>query len=166
MVDAYLKIEDIVEGLSADLDQRGFSRVDLRENEVVRYAKRDSPITFQVGMDQDDNPEEEPEFNHIYLALGYDLPAGATEHDGERMIPGSDIMHTFFRNSRIYHQSLCLNEDRFQDGRMNMVYHIGFEKDKTTAVEMRAVLREVVDYISNYVTANAQMMERTQSFGE
>lgn len=163
MADRFPKIEDIIDGLSTDLVQRRFSRVDPKENEVVRYVKQDSPIGFQVGLEQDDNPDEEPEFNHLYLALSYDLPNGIQQHIGEKLIPGGDLMHTFFRNSPIFHQSLCFNKDRFQDGRINLVYHIGFEKDKTTENGMRTVLREAIDYFCNYVTANTQMLDRTQA---
>ena len=72
-------------------------------------------------------------------------------------------MYEFFRASPIYHHSQCFNEDRFENGRMKVIYPIGFEKDKTTPQEMRNVLREAVDYFCNHITVNVQMLERTKN---
>ncbi len=65
------KIEDLVEELSAELGQKGFAKVDSRDKEAVRYAKINSSINFQVGIEQNFEEEEEPEFNHIYLVVEY-----------------------------------------------------------------------------------------------
>ena len=163
---SFAKIENIVNELSADLSRRGFSKVEARENEVVRYAKQGGPICFQVGLTQEHSDSNSPEWNTISLALSYDYPKGFSEMDYERINPNSDLMESFYTNSPICHSGLYLTKDIFQDGRMNLIYSIDFKKDKNTAVEMRAVLREFIDYVANYITVNVQMLVRTESFDE
>lgn len=164
MTQDFPKIEDIVYQLTADLTNLGFLKIDPKENEVVRYQRRNSHLNFQVGIEQEYNDPEEPQFNHIHLVVGYDLPAGTSQRTGENVFPRPELMYDFFRNTSIYHHSLTFNEDRFKDGRMNLVYHIGFEKDKTTALKMRTILREIGYYFCNSVTTNVQMLTSTQSF--
>lgn len=164
MAQTFPRIEDIVDILTADLDTRGFSRIAPKINEVLRYEKRDSSIQFQVGIDNYANDQEEPEFNHFYLSLGYAIPPYMTEIEGERLFPNSELLYIFFQNSVIYHQGFCGTKDHLQDGRMKLIYHIGFEKNKATAPEMRAVLREFIDYTCNYVSLNTEMVGRTSTF--
>jgi len=163
----FAKIEDIMKDLNLDLLRRGdFYLIDAVDDERVRYAKSHSPIDFQVGIEENLDDEEEPEFNHIYLAVGYNLPEDVNQHVGERTFPNPELMHQFFRDSPIYHQSLTFNEDRFKNGRMNLVYHIGFEKSKTSVEEMNRVLTEVIDYFCNYTTTNIEMLNRTRAISQ
>ncbi len=48
----FAKIEDIMEELSSDLYQRGFSKVQNVDKEILRYEKTNSPVKFQVGIEQ------------------------------------------------------------------------------------------------------------------
>ena len=167
MTKSFPKIEDIVEGLSIDLDQRGFSRVNPEENkvlsEVVRYKKEDSPIGFKVGMAQDYQNPQVLDINTIFLVLNYNLSEDISQ-SAEHMIPNPELMRLFFRNSPIYNIGLANDKDSLQKEKIKLYFYIEFEKDKTTAIKMRTVIRETVDYICNYVTTNANMLTRTQSF--
>ena len=69
-------IEEIAEGLTSDLAERGFVSVTPSSPELLRYEKKENSAGFQVRIEEDSAPEEEPEFNHIYLVLGYNLPEG------------------------------------------------------------------------------------------
>lgn len=160
----YPIIDNIVEKLSTELGERGFSRVDPGEGEVVRYAKVDSPIKFQVGMKQDDQDGTWPNLNTIYLEFSYDLPEGVSQSPDNFTFPDNQMVDEFFRNLNIIYKGL--NSYGFEDGRMKFFYHIGFEKNNTTVIEMRNVLREAVDYICNHVTNYVCMLTRTQFFDE
>ncbi|MAG47244.1 hypothetical protein CL617_01445 [archaeon] len=163
------KIEDILEDLTTDLDQRGFSKIEPKEDEVVRYKKLDNLVGFQIGIEQDDISPEEPEYNSIYLLLNYSLPEGFSEHTGEKVIPPrTELIGSLFNEDYTKQPiiGLCANRDTFKDGEMNLIYFIAFKKYKTTATKMRNILRETVDYICNYVTMNSEVLTRTQSFDE
>lgn len=160
-------LEDITEELTSDLDQRGFSRVETQSpDEVVRYAKRDSPVNFQVAIEPEE-VSEEPDYNHVLLVLKCDS-LKETRGSPDHLIPNTDLMLGFFRNTNITNQSPTFTEslNSLQNGVFNAAYHIGFEKAKTSAPEMKAVLREAADYFCDYVTANVQMLTKTQYLKE
>jgi len=165
-------IEDIVEELSTDLEQRGFSRIQPKEEEVARYEKRDSPIGFQAGLEQNlvYDPAEagRPQFNHVYVRLEYVLPEGSSQPISERVLfPGAEIIREFFRNSQAYQTGhFCLLENVARDRKVRLVYSIGFKKDKTDPGEMKVVLREFIDYCCNYAAINTDMIAKTRSFSE
>ena len=125
------RIEDIIDALTANLGKRGFCRVDAREHEAVRYEKKDSSIKFQVGIEQEYESREEPQFNHIYLALQYKMPEGVELHMAEYITP---LLHYLFRNTKIYHHGFCIKAN-VEDETKSLLYHIGFEKNKTNAKE-------------------------------
>lgn len=162
MAGKHTKTEDFVDELSVTLQEKGFNRVGPQGIEVARYERSGSSIGFQVGIEREDDSEEEPEFNHIFLVTGYNLPERIFGPQGERIFPNA-LMSDFFRDTSIFHQSLTVGENEYRDGRMNLVYHIGFEKDKTNREEMTAVLVEVVDYFCDYITRNVEMRTRINS---
>ena len=73
-------------------------------------------------------------------------------------------MSQFFRNSPISNHQRVLNTDKSKEGQRDLLYQIGFKKDRTTPDEMRVVLREAIDYFCNYATANLQMLVMTERF--
>ena len=167
MLPSYTIVEDIIDELSMDLDKRGFSRINPNDDEVVRYAKRDSPNNFEVGIGKVFESTEKKTFDLMHLALDYDLPKNFHTRDAEIIRPSCQLMYLFFRNSPVYHhdQLPLMNEkNRLQGERGNISYCIGVEKEETTAAEMQSTLGEVIDYICDFVTINTQMLTRTQPF--
>ena len=73
MLPSYTIVEDIIDELSMDLDKRGFSRINPNDDEVVRYAKRDSPNNFEVGIGKVFESTEKKTFDLMHLALDLSL---------------------------------------------------------------------------------------------
>lgn len=157
-MEGFTKLEDIATGLTLDLHKKGFNKIDPQKKEILRYKKRGCPNDFQAGIEQ---AEEEEGFNSIYLKIGYNLPKDESEDIGKTTFPNHNLLEVFFRNTGVYNHSLCGNTDRFNKGRMNMIYHIEFEKDKTTTKQMNDVLRNIIDYICDYATTNIRMIVLT-----
>lgn len=159
----YPRIEDILEELTEELNQRGFSRIASEKEEIVRYARRESSIEFQVGIEEDDSNEEEPEDNHVYLKIGCKVPPENCFGDGVSKLFPVQFMYYFFRNTSQVDGGLCGNEDVIKEGKVNLIYHVAFEKEKAKRGEMKAVLREAITYVAEYMTVNMEMLERTRT---
>ncbi|MBR9704491.1 hypothetical protein GOV12_03710 [Candidatus Pacearchaeota archaeon] len=162
----FVKLEDVVLELSADLNERGFRVINPCDQESVRYSKPEDPYSISCGVEEinknEEGNEEEPDFNHIYLIINYNVPEGTGKMTGSLLFPNRESMDLFFQDSIILHHSNCVCENPLIDNKMTQIYHIGFEKDETTSEQMRDVLRETISYFQEYVTTNLRMLERTK----
>jgi len=164
MADTYPIIMDIVADLSSDLEERLFWVVPTLDNEIVRYAKIGNPYRFQVGLEEKDCDTEEPEFNHVYLSIEYDLGENDPGFSAKKIAPNWDMIWLLSRNTTAVFGGLGLGKMEIENGQAkNLFYHFGFKKDETTPNEMRAILREAITYICDYISLNADMLIRTQS---
>jgi hypothetical protein len=163
MAKKYTRIEDIADELTVDLDTLGFQSLSPKKDEVLRYRKKGNNFSIQIGLEQSDNDSDQPEYNNIYLTLNYGLPSWIQDPK-MNVLPDAEQMSQFFRNSPISNHQRVLNTDKSKEGQRDLLYQIGFKKDRTTPDEMRVVLREAIDYFCNYATANLQMLVMTERF--
>ncbi|MBR9701296.1 hypothetical protein GOV13_00050 [Candidatus Pacearchaeota archaeon] len=162
MTNQYTKLEHIIKGLTKDLYDIGFSKIGQRKDEIVRYKKVDSPSEFQVGIRQED--DEFSDMIEIYLTFEFQKPEGVFPDIRYLMLPMDRGISLLLRNSQVYNTHEAGTESiegRISEGRM-----IGFEKSTITRSEMKAVLREMIDYACNLVEINYKMLIRTESISE
>ena len=119
-----------------------------------------------MGIEEESYDLEEPKFNHLYLRINCNLPQENPFGDAVFKLFPTDFMHYFYRSTGIYVHGLCINDDQVKEGRIDLIYHIGFEKRKPNPGKMRAVLREAIAYIATYMTTNIEMLERTKDLSK
>ena len=161
-------IEDIVDKLTSELEQRGFDRIESRSSDVnrplVEYEKRreNSPI-FRVGLRQSD---EERELT-VHLDFEYDVPTQSrviSEDDAARIIfPPQSLQDFFIATGSYIGRHNITGRTTLRDGRLHVPYHIDFKKGKESAEQAMITLREFVTHVYNIVEENFRMLRDTTS---
>ena len=154
----YTTLADVSDYLDASLHQRMFEKTTPIGKEVLRYFSEGTDYGFEVGIEEVSNDREEPKFNHVYLCMDYDAPEGVGTHRSEDAFPNGDLMHDLMVRTGIYHHSRCFSHSQPHEGNVEIIYHIGFEKGKTSAKQMTSVLSHVIKYFAEYVELNLDML--------
>jgi hypothetical protein len=155
------RIEDIADELTSDLMQKGFLKIRSEKNEILRYEKQNSAVRFQAGIKQKYTDEENVKLNDIYIVLDFDKQREISSAYEELAFPDYKRMRAFFRNTTIQLYGLSNVSEKYEeDARMQFCYHVGFEK--ISPENFKGVLREMIDYFCNYISANAQMFAKTE----
>src|SRR3989344_6520313 len=161
---AFPTIDEIVPQLTADLHKRGFSEAAALEGEVVRYAKKESPVGFQVGVHEFQFEPSEPTYARAYFCVGHALPSGVAFESRcsvELFLPTNGTLPYIFSFekgvSAIFYGPEPDGEDRVSRGCSLML-----EKSKIDAQKLRSLLREVIDYFAKYADLQFETMNRTQ----
>lgn len=155
------KLNDIADELTLRLTNKGFEKTDSLENEVLRYRKIDKR-KFQVGIEENYDDSENPDYNNIYFVFDCDWDKDVSK--SMPVFPNSELMGFFFRKTgrSIYHNSMA-GETRKTDMKRN-VYRVQFKKGETSAKQMTEILADFIEYTHKYIITNVEMLEKTGKY--
>ena len=128
-----IDLEDVLEGLTADLSRKGIVTVSHQDQEIVRYRRQSGESYVEIGVRQEHGDSEISGYNIIALFV-------SSSNENVRF-PSDDKMNRVlgkYADKQFRHASFFEREGE---------YDIAFRRYEIDAENMRGVLRQAIRYM-------------------